>query len=346
MTQQAALTNKFHQGTPLGTVDIHTHLLAPGLRFDRMFDRVSLAFFGRRMGVEARALRKDPFGVYRDTFARLIGESHHVAQACLFGVDARCDAQGREVHRDRTVCSDNETVWETAQAYPDRFIPFFSINPLRPDALERIDEYAERGFKGAKFLQNYWGTDLNQERFLPYYESLVAHRLPLIVHIGMEYAVESVSACESIRMVDLPLAAGVTVIAAHIGMGAPSGGRFSPSAFSRNPRHFGPDYFGLLERLERQPNLYADLSATLVPFKARALRHLSQQRQVHHKLLFGTDYPVPFTILLNTYDLPYPRRREIARIDNPFDRYCAALLEYFPAESPVWSNYCKVLEFR
>lgn len=325
------------------TIDIHTHLLAPGVRFDRLFDRISVRLFARRLGQDPLALRTDPFGVYRETMARLIGESRHVCKAVLFGVDARCDEQGREVHRDRTVCTDNEAVWDTASRYPGSFIPFFSINPLRPDALERIDAYAERGFRGAKFLQNYWGLDLNQERFLPYYERLRAHRLPLIVHIGMEYTVASTAACEAVRMLDLPVAAGVTVIAAHMGLGRLTGPRWPWSVLSRDPRWFGADYFDLLERLERHPNLYADLSAMLVPFKARALRHLSRQRQVHHKLLFGTDYPVPFTVVLNTHDLPLARRREIARIDNPFDRYCAVLLEYFPEDSPVYSNHTKVL---
>jgi hypothetical protein len=159
----------------------------------------------------------------------------------------------------------------------------------------------------------------------------------------MEYTIESKAACEAVRMVDLPVAAGVTVIAAHMGLGQLTGPRWPWGVLSRNPRWFGPDYFGLLERLERYPNLYADLSAMLVPFKARALRHLSEQRQVHHKLLFGTDYPVPFTVVLNTHDLPLARRREIARIDNPFDRYCAVLLEYFPEDSLVYSNHAKVL---
>ncbi len=121
------------------TIDIHTHLLAPGVRFDRLFDRISVTLFARRLGQDPRALSADPYGVYRETMARLIGASRHVRQAVLFGVDARCDEQGRELDRDRTVCTDNEAVWETASLYPDAFIPFFSINPLRPDALERID---------------------------------------------------------------------------------------------------------------------------------------------------------------------------------------------------------------
>ena len=92
------------------TIDIHTHLLAPGVRFDRLFDRISVRLFARRLGQDPRALSADPYGVYRETMARLIGASRHVRQAVLFGVDARCDEQGREVHRDR-LCAELHASW-------------------------------------------------------------------------------------------------------------------------------------------------------------------------------------------------------------------------------------------
>lgn len=105
------------------------------------------------------------------------------------------------------------------ERHPDCFIPFLSINPRRQDALEKIDEYVARGCRGAKFLQNYWGVDLNDERFVLYYEKLVAYDLPLIVHVGSEYTIDSDARYERIEMLDLPLACGVTVIASHMGLG-------------------------------------------------------------------------------------------------------------------------------
>ena len=139
-----------------------------------------------------------------------------------------------------------EDVLAVADKHPDQFIPFFSINPRRADALDQIDEYTERGCRGAKFLQNYWGVDLNDQQFIPYYEKLKSLNIPLIIH----------------------------------------------------------------------------------------------------KLLFGTDYPVPFAIRYNSDDLSASRRKEINNISNPFDRYTAALLEYFPADNPVYSNYQKVLHLQ
>lgn len=325
------------------TVDIHAHLLNPAVRFDRLFDRFTVSFFAKKLGVDAKALKADPFNAYVAAMARSLRESRQVEKACILSVDSRLDEKGREIDRDRTVCSMTEDVLAVAEQHADVFIPFLSINPRRPDALERIDEYVERGCRGAKFLQNYWGVNLNDERFIPYYERLKAHRLPLIIHIGSEYSIHSDRRYENTDMLDLPLACGVSVIAAHMGLGRINHKLRFWRNLSRNPAHYDEDYFHLLERLEAHDNLYADISAILVPLRARALRHLSEQRQVHHKILFGTDYPIPFTTRFNSYDLDRRARRRISAIDNPFDRYAAALLEYFPEGSPIYTNYQKLL---
>jgi predicted TIM-barrel fold metal-dependent hydrolase len=236
-----------------------------------------------------------------------------------------------------------EDVLAVSAQHPDLFIPFLSVNPSRPDALERIDTYVAQGCRGAKLLQNYWGVDLNDTGLIPYFERIAAHRIPLIVHIGSEYSIESDARYERIEMLELPLACGVSVIAAHMGLGRIEYPLRFWRNLSRKPQYFDRDYFSLLEKLQTIPNLYADISAILVPFRARALHHLATQHQLHQKILFGTDYPVPFPILLNSYDLPWSRRRQISQINNPFDRYMEAILEYFPAGNPIYQNYRKLL---
>ncbi|MBL3589037.1 MAG: amidohydrolase family protein [gamma proteobacterium endosymbiont of Lamellibrachia anaximandri] len=325
------------------TVDIHTHLLNPSVRFDRPLDRFIVRFFAKKLGVEVKRLKANPYSVYLESMARAISESQHLEKTCLFGVDSRVDHKGRDIHRDETVCASTEDVLAAAVHYPDSFIPFLSVNPDRPDALDLIDEYVERGCKGAKFLQNYWGIDLNNERFLPYYEKLKSNDIPLIIHIGCEYTIQSDPDYERLNMIELPLKSGVTVIAAHMGLGRPNYKFRFWRNLSRNPDFFDQDYYTLLEKLTVYDNLYADLSAILTPFKARSLRHISQQTMTHEKILFGTDFPVPFPIIFNTYDLDISTRLRINAMENPFDRYIEALLEYFPAGSAIYSNYQKVL---
>ena len=325
------------------TVDVHTHLLNPQVRFDRLYDRLAIRLFGRGLGLDPAHLRSDPYRAYVTALASSVRDSRYVERTCLFGVDSRLDTQGREIDRDRTVCADTEAVLAVAAEHPDLFIPFLSVNPRRPDALERIDAYVAQGCRGAKFLQNYWGVDLHDEAFIPYYERLAAHGLPLIIHIGSEYSIASDARFERVDMLDPPLACGVKVIAAHMGLGRIEHKLRFWRNLSRDPQYFDRDYFILLDRLQHEPNLYADISAILVPFRARALRHLSEQRQIHHKLLFGTDYPVPFPTLLNSYDLNWNTRKRISGILNPFDRYLQVLLEYFPTEHRIYKNYRKLL---
>ncbi len=325
------------------TVDIHTHLMNPNVSFDRLFDKVTIRFFAKGLGVDPAALMADPYETYVASMAKSIRESTYVERACLFGVDSRYDEQGREIERDRTVCAMTKDVLSVTQRYAETFIPFLSVNPRRRDALDLIDEYVERGCRGAKFLQNYWGVDLNDERFIPYYEKLISHGLPLIVHVGSEYTIHSDARYERVDMLDLPLDCGVTVIAAHMGLGRVSHKLRPWRNLSRQPRHFDSDYFQLLEKLERHDNLYADISAILAPLRARALRHLSEQKSVHEKILFGSDFPVPYTIRINSYDLLSAKRKEISRLGNPFDRYITALLEYFPTDSAIYTNFRKVL---
>ncbi|WP_293647473.1 amidohydrolase family protein [Thiolapillus sp.] len=325
------------------TVDTHTHLLSRDVRFDRLFDKIAVRFFARNLGVDPTALKDRPWETYVQAMAEAVRNSTYVEKTCLFGVDSRVDARGRETHRDRTVCAGNSDVIEVAHRYPDQFIPFFSINPLRPDALDLIDEYVEKGCAGAKFLQNYWQVDLNDEALVPYYRKLRDLRLPLIVHIGSEFAIESKKQYEGSNMLRLPLQAGVTVIAAHMGLGQIGHWRAPWRNLSQNPVWFDRDYFHILEMLEVHENLYGDLSAMLLPLRARALKHLAGQQQVHHKLLFGTDYPVPFTIRFNTHRLEREEKKRIAGIQNPFDRYAAALLSFFPEDNPLYTNHQRIL---
>jgi len=325
------------------TIDIHTHLLNPNVRFDRLFDRITIRFFATKLGIDLEKLKTKPYATYVEAMARSIKDSRYLEKACLFGVDSRLDERGREIDRDRTVCAMTQDVLNVTAEYPEQFIPFFSVNPLRPNALELIEEYLDRGCRGAKFLQNYWGVDLNNECFVPYYETLRQHDIPLIIHIGSEYTIDSCAPFERIEMLDLPLATGVTVIAAHMGLGRINNKVLFWRNLSKKKQHFDRDYFLLLDKLRQHPNLYADISAILAPLRARALRHLSTQTDILPKVLFGTDYPVPFSIRHNTYDLSASKRKSIDTISNPFDRYVAAILEYFPETSPIYKNHLKLL---
>ena len=202
-----------------------------------------------------------------------------------------------------------------------------------------IEKYHKMGFKGGKLLHSYWETDLNDKRYEPYFRLLSELGLPLVIHVGDENSLASNKALESIEQLKSPLNLGCRIVCAH--MGASSDGVLS--MFSHDPEKLGANYFTLLRWLREFDGLYADISALLCINKARILPHLKTQTQIHDKILFGTDFPVPFSVILSSYDLPFRERLALNRIQNPLDRYVRAMGLYFGEDSPIFSNYKKIL---
>jgi predicted TIM-barrel fold metal-dependent hydrolase len=79
----------------------------------------------------------------------------------------------------------NEEVLEGAADYPDVLIPFASVDPARPDAVERarglIDEHDVRGFKFHPNLQAFFPND---RAAYPLYEVIAEAGLPTLFHTG------------------------------------------------------------------------------------------------------------------------------------------------------------------
>lgn len=142
------------------TVDFHSHLLNPNVFFSRPYDKVALSLFASRLNVNKNDILNRKYDAYVDAYINNIVTSKSV----LLPVDAKIDLKGKEIGRDKTVCSSNEDIYKEYLKYPNLIIPFFSINPNRVDALDLIDKYVALGFKGAKFLQNYWDIDINDKR--------------------------------------------------------------------------------------------------------------------------------------------------------------------------------------
>ena len=325
--------------TQIKTVDIHSHLLSADVKFDRFYDKLALAFFAKKFDINRRELIKNGFEGYKSNFARLIKISNFVQKSVVFGVDAKFDESGNLVHKDKTVCASNEDVFAFYEQNPNEVVPFFSVNPNRKDALNLIEKYHKMGFKGGKLLHSYWETDLNDKRYEPYFRLLSELGLPLVIHVGDENSLASNKALESIEQLKSPLNLGCRIVCAH--MGASSDGVLS--MFSRDPEKLGANYFTLLRWLREFDGLYADVSALLCINKARILPHLKTQTQIHDKILFGTDFPVPFSVILSSYDLPLRERLALNRIQNPLDRYVRAMSLYFGEDSPIFSNYKKIL---
>jgi len=79
----------------------------------------------------------------------------------------------------------NEEIAGAARENADVLIPFASVDPARPDAVERIEALvAEDGVKGFKFHPNIQAFFPNDERVYPLYEAIAAAGVPALFHSG------------------------------------------------------------------------------------------------------------------------------------------------------------------
>ncbi|HXY86710.1 MAG TPA: amidohydrolase family protein [Gaiellaceae bacterium] len=79
----------------------------------------------------------------------------------------------------------NEEIADAAASNPDVIIPFASVDPARPDAVERarrlIEEHHVKGFKFHPNLQEFFP---NERSVYPLYEVIAAAGLPTLFHSG------------------------------------------------------------------------------------------------------------------------------------------------------------------
>lgn len=329
------------------TVDFHAHLLSPNLSFCRFYDKIAISLFAKKLGANKSELINRKYDAFVQTLINNIQNSQYVKKSVILPVDAKVNSLGLEVHRDKTVCSSNEDVFREYKKYPNATIPFFSINPNRKDALDLIDKYVSLGFKGAKLLQNYWDIDINHKEYISYFEKIKSYDLPIIIHIGSEYAVPSNKKYEKIEVANSAIEIGCKVVLAHFGVNIIMENRlkYLYNNLSFETINFGKDYFKTLQYLEKYDNVYADLSAIIILFRAKIVEDLAlNQKQIHHKLLFGTDFPVPFSILFSYNSLGLKKRLEFEKIQNPLDRYVSFFNEYFDESSPIYTNWQKLIK--
>jgi uncharacterized protein len=79
----------------------------------------------------------------------------------------------------------NEEVARVAAANPDVLIPFASVDPARPDAVERARRLiADHGVRGFKFHPNIQEFFPNDRHVYPLYEVIAEARLPALFHTG------------------------------------------------------------------------------------------------------------------------------------------------------------------
>jgi len=295
-----------------GLTDVHVHLAAlpdgdNGCYISRRMLRRPLSrFLAWQYSVDL-SKPSDANEFYVKRLLRELNRSERVKRAVLLGMDGVYDKDGRLDQARTDFLISNRYVLQVAKSHPDSFLAGVSINPQRRDALEEVERCAAEGAALVKLLPNAQCFDPADPRYIPFYRALAKHNLPLLSHVGYEFSLigHDQTAGDPKRLRPA-LDEGVTVIAAH----ACSNGLFL----------LEPHFQTLLEFVRRYPRFYFDVSALTLPNRVRMLFLLSRHPELHERLLFGTDYPLPV--------FSYPalgRGAKAARVSTSFDRQALVL---------------------
>ena len=173
----------------------------------------------------------------------------------------------------------NDWVADVCRRYPDRFIPFASVDPWKGEAIvEARRAVRELGMRGFKFQQAAMAFRPSDERFFPLWEEIQSLGVPAIFHVGTTGLGAGTPGgagmqLDYVRPIHLDTVAanfpGLSIVCAH-------------PAF---PWQLEMNAIAL-----HKANIHIDLSGWAPKyFEEALLRELRGRLQ--DKALFGTDYP-------------------------------------------------------
>ena len=243
-------------------IDFHAHIFPDGVRNDRT------PYLARDATFEH---------LYSDPKARLSSAELLVERMDRDGVDMAVTlGMGWQVHE--FAVEANDYILESAKAFPDRLVPFCTVNPALGDvAIKELERCADLGARGIGELHSYaQGYRLDDERVMrPFMEAAMARDLIVLTHssepVGHIYAGKgTVTPDELCGFIETYPEA--KIVCAHWGGGLP--------------------FYALMPEVsEALRNVYFDSAAS--PFLyvpdvfANAINLVGPD-----KVLFGTDYPL------------------------------------------------------
>jgi len=169
-------------------VDSHVHLLNQGWTHRNLLigiGRLASAAMGKESGErpDPEAIATPMMSSFDDpTGERLVATMDRagVDRSCVFAADfGLCTGEP-----DVTIETQNRVVAEAARRFPDRLVPFFAIDPRRPQAMEMFRQGVEEwGMRGLK-LHTTTGYYPYDPVAYPFYQKCMEYGIPVLFHTG------------------------------------------------------------------------------------------------------------------------------------------------------------------
>lgn len=297
-------------------IDIHCHTAGIGAGASGCFvssamrRNIRFNFFLKTFGVSEQELNQHGDGLVLDRLSQGLAESRQVSAAVVLAMDGVVDAHGDLDQAATEIYIPNDYLGHECRNRPNLLFGA-SINPYRPDALERLERVAEDGTVLLKWLPSVQRIDPSGARLKPFYRRLRELKLPLLCHTGGEESFTRVdnSLGDPVRL-RCALDEEVTVIAAHCASNGRNDGQ-------KNMER-------LLPLFKEYQNLYADISSLTQVNRLGHLSKVLQNTELHDRFLYGSDMPIINSFITSpwwhAYRIPLPEVRRIAALNNPWDR--------------------------
>jgi predicted TIM-barrel fold metal-dependent hydrolase len=218
----------------------------------------------------------------------------------LLAFDYRHDEDGKPDLEHSEFYTPNEYVYDLSRSTPAVFVPAISVHPHRRDAVDALHEWADRGVRFVKWLPNAMGIDASRARHDDYYRAMVERNMVLLTHVGEEQAIEAEEDQKlgNPLLFRRPLDLGVTIVMAHAASLGTNEDLDRPGEDASNFEFF----LRLMDEPRYEGLLYGEISAlTQVNRLPGPLVVLLGRSDLHHRLINGSDYPLPaINILFQT----------------------------------------------
>jgi hypothetical protein len=267
--------------------------LGAGDELDRQIDAVNQRHWAGATSVDRLVLLA--FDEYHDDAGRPVGAAQNRRQP------------GSDLY------ASNSLARAMAAARPDRFLFGASIHPYRShdgrDACAMLEEVAAARPALVKWLPIHQNIRIDDDRSVAFLRTAARLGVPMLIHYGGEMSLarqhmEFQNPEPLLHVLRWLRVEGAmpTVIVAHAA---------TPSFILQSRRGHDALVDALLDEFADAP-LYAEISGLTGLGRTHWLRRLARRTELHHKLVWGSDYPVPVMLRLLGGTIGRARRKEIS----------------------------------
>ena len=267
----------------------------------RSLRRITWRLVKRMFGLDPRlSAGPELDGALADFYHRHHFAAGPVQKIVLLAFDEYHDDAGRRTpppqtrrQRGSDIYASNSMIHAACRRHPERYLFGASVHPYRKNAVACVEEVFRRGACLLKWIPLHQNIDVADSRTTDVLRCCARLGLPLLVHYCEEFTLATqhpesrplAPLLDALRRLRRDGAMPTTIVAHVATPVTPWGERRSHRLLVE----------ALCGEFADAP-LYADISALASWGKIKYLRELARRQDLHGKLLFGSDFPVPLAL--------------------------------------------------